>query len=640
MTLDSLQQQQPHHDHAVSNTSNTNNGLHTTATNDCHPPLVQDVDAPHHAHNHHHGPPKTTAWDAWIQLTKAYIGPGCLSLPWAMSQLGLPVGTLTIFIVAWWTSYNCWNVVVLKRTIMKEQRATTTTSSSREEEEHTTQQHQVTYPDVGEWAYNAKFKEILLVSICVQQLAVCTVFLSFIGENIAAVMERTLSEEGEKGPSHALVITMALPFALLLSFLPNLKVLSPVMVVASISLFVGFGLLGVVVAEEWEHRPTTDTDHTHIEWSQVPTAVCAILYSYEGICVILPVESAMAQPDRYFGTVFVTSMTFTAMVFAAVACLCVVAFGDVTDGSITAFLVETLQDDTMKWWLYMANTACSVAVLLTYPLQLFPSFELMGPWMTRVLRLDIGTHHSYLLRRGRRMVRSFSPIPSCNPDDRAVVGNHAYHDHDPVVPVVSSNNNHETTTNNNSNDEDCLNGNNTTTNTTVTAMEFSDEAAADEEYYTDDMNPCAAAYPTPGDSPQLRAILVIFTYILAIAVPNVQLLVSLAGALSGSATGLIFPPLLVLAHVKRQERSLRSSIITATEHEEDDDDGEDTVTTGATSMQQQSSSNNMPSLASLQWKKLECYVLFALGVLVCVFGTFAALDDIVRVYLGEGDTGS
>lgn len=560
---------------------------------DCQPSNVETariISATQDDGGHHPTPrSETSALDAWIQLTKAYIGPGCLSLPWAVSQLGLPVGTTVICVVAFWTSYNCWNVVALKRIIMRERQQQQLQTDPHHLQPH--QHQQVTYPDVGEWAYNRKFKDILLVSICVQQLAVCTVFLSFIGENIAAVMERTLSEADEKPPSHALVITLALPFALLLSCLPNLKVLTPVMVVATISLFVGFGLLGVVIGEEWESRPQDTRSMYDIEWAQVPMAVCAILYSYEGICVVLPVESAMARPE-HFKTVFVSSMAFTAVVFASVACLCVIAFGDVTNGSVTAFLVENLEDEQVKWWLYMANTACSLAVLLTYPLQLFPSFELIGPWMTKVLRLDIGTHALQ-----HAPIRTFSPIPNCeNPDDR-VVGNHHYHDRT------------ELTVNRPSRTDDVI------------------EDASDLEYTAaDNQLPFMAAFTTPGDSPQLRAILVCFTYVLAIAVPNVQLLVSLAGALSGSATGLIVPPLLILANVKREEAIIRNSTITASQSEEEEVDNEvDTLTpVGSVSK----------TPFNLRLKKWECYVLFGGGVVVCVFGTGAALVDIASVYMG------
>ena len=630
--------------------------------------ILTTNDAHHHpGHGHHHHiKSETTAWDAWIQLTKAYIGPGCLSLPWAVSQLGLPMGIMVVCIVSFWTSYNCWNVVSLKRIIMRErqqQQQHMTDGSDRNGQadgggdnphhghhhHHHHNYHQVTYPDVGEWAYNHKFKDILLLSICVQQLAVCTVFLSFVGENIAAVLERTLTEEGEKAPSHAFVITLALPAALLLSCLPNLKILSPVMLVATISLFTGFGLLGFVVAEEWDHRPQGDeVDLYTIEWSQVPMAICAVLYSYEGICVILPIESAMAAPE-HFQKVFVTSMTFTALVFCSVASLCVIAFGDVTNGSVTAFLVENLQEENVKWWLYMANTACSMAVLLTYPLQLFPCFELTGPWITRMLRLDIGTHMgggASISRGGdghhrRSPLRSFSPIPSCDNPDDGIVGNHDYHHADPPSTMTTTTPRSATTT---------VGGEETETTDNNNAVEDDDSVETTNNFGALPFDSCEDIFPTPGDSPQVRAILVCLTYIMAIAIPNVQLLVSLAGALSGSATGLIIPPLLELAYVKRLEKELpnadASAILSGAfdngDNDDNDDDDSDNFedenrnngdeNRGFTSLA--SPSADRPSLFRLKMKKWECYTLFGLGVVICVFGTGAALADIVRVYMG------
>jgi proton-coupled amino acid transporter len=302
--------------------------------------------------------------------------------------------------------------------------------------------------------------------------------------------------------------------------------------------------------------------------------------------VILPVESAMEKPE-HFKKVFVSSMTFTAMIFATVGALCCIAFGDVTNGSVTAFLVEKLNDEGIKWWLYMANTAVSVAVLLTYPLQLFPSFELIGPWLTRVLRLDIGTEAVARRRNGHNPIRSFSPVPSCeNPDD-GIVGDHEYHDSSRISTSTIPNNN-------------------------ATATVVGNTPLEAEEYEYDSGLPAFfAGFPTPGDSPQLRAILVCFTYILAIAIPNVQLLVSLAGALSGSATGLIIPPLLELSYVKRQIKEVEDRAPA-------NDIGHDNAT----------------RLMKLKAKKVECYVLSVAGSLVCLFGTGAALADIARVYMG------
>ena len=61
--------------------------------------------------------PKTNATQTFIHLLKGYIGPGCLSLPWAVSQVGFFWGTIAIAIMSFWSSYNCWTIVKIKRYI-------------------------------------------------------------------------------------------------------------------------------------------------------------------------------------------------------------------------------------------------------------------------------------------------------------------------------------------------------------------------------------------------------------------------------------------------------------------------------------------------------------------------------------------
>ena len=57
-----------------------------------------------------------------------------------------------------------------------------------------------------------------------------------------------------------------------------------------------------------------------------------------------------------------------------------------------------------------------------------------------------------------------------------------------------------------------------------------------------------------GDSPLLRACLVLGTYTVALVVPNVEALVSLAGAIAGSSTALLIPPILDLALIRHLEQ--------------------------------------------------------------------------------------
>jgi hypothetical protein len=88
-----------------------------------------------------------------------------------------------------------------------------------------------------------------------------------------------------------------------------------------------------------------------------------------------------------------------------------------------------------------------------------------------------------------------------------------------------------------------------------------------------------------------RIALVLLTYVIAVVVPNVQTLISLAGALAGSSTALLLPPLLDLAWLQNYSNS--------------------------------SSSN---------WHCIKSYVLLAGGVLFLCIGTTASILDIIRVY--------
>ena len=102
----------------------------------------------------------TTVKETFLHLVKGYIGPGMLSLPWAVSQLGVPVGFVSVFVMSFWSSYNCWTVVRVKRHIehsrgkdddIDDDKISDTGSS-------VTTNTNITYPDVGEWAYGKTFQ--------------------------------------------------------------------------------------------------------------------------------------------------------------------------------------------------------------------------------------------------------------------------------------------------------------------------------------------------------------------------------------------------------------------------------------------------------------------------------------------------
>ncbi|XP_077568091.1 proton-coupled amino acid transporter 2-like [Stigmatopora nigra] len=389
---------------------------------------------------------KSSTWATFVHLLKGYMGAGCLSLPWAVTQLGMVWGPVAIVSVSVWSSYNCWSIVRIKRYIeartnYKVEEAETASEISSARSVATS----LTYPEVGDWAYGVHFQTFVALCVCTQQLAICTVFFSFVGENLLAVGQWL--EIDSIWITHVGVLTMTFPFIMILSLIPNLKLLTPAMATGTMLLLVSFAAIAVVIVQEWPHRPSFE-DLPSFKPAQAPLAVSAILYSYEGINLILPVESNM-QDGRGFQAAFMAAMVSVALILVCFSGICVVTFGNITSGSVTAYLLDTLDDDSQMWWLMIANSAVSLSVLLTYPLQLFPALELLGPIFSRCS--SMGEVASALF----------------------------------LGPKLTM----------------------------------------------------------PGDSIQLRVSLVFMTYLVAVVVPNVQALISLAGAVAGSSSALLIPPI-------------------------------------------------------------------------------------------------
>ena len=117
--------------------------------------------------------PKTTVSQTFIHLLKGYIGAGCLSLPWAVSQVGFVGGTIAIAVMSFWSSYNCWTIVKIKRYIERSslQRANIVDGAETKSESASSMASSaLTYPDVGEWAYGDKFEQFISGCIITQQL--------------------------------------------------------------------------------------------------------------------------------------------------------------------------------------------------------------------------------------------------------------------------------------------------------------------------------------------------------------------------------------------------------------------------------------------------------------------------------------
>lgn len=315
----------------------------------------------------------------------------------------------------------------------------------------------------------------------------------------------------------------------------------------------------------------------------------------------------MKEP-KHFKKVFVGTMSLVATVLAAFATINVYVFGNVTNGSITAFLLEAYRDDpSVTFYLMAANTAVSFSVLLSYPLQLFPALELIGN--TKFARW-LGGLDSLEEEDEDEDLSGFEPLPPLPEHD--------------VAEVDSLPSEHQY------------------------GMD-SDGEAGDDDNDDDDAKSLisfstmtSAILPKmimEGDSAQLRAFLVVGTYLVAVVVPNVQALISLVGALAGSSTALLIPPILELAWIQTLEEHRTTNTTTV----KNTDDGP----TGIVSINANTPPGspfrdrrlNHTTKAPFVWfggkywfSKLKCYFLFLMGLIFAAIGTYASIIDIVRIY--------
>eukprot|EP00559_Dactyliosolen_fragilissimus_P008224 CAMPEP_0184858310 /NCGR_PEP_ID=MMETSP0580-20130426/3432_1 /TAXON_ID=1118495 /ORGANISM="Dactyliosolen fragilissimus" /LENGTH=512 /DNA_ID=CAMNT_0027354397 /DNA_START=166 /DNA_END=1704 /DNA_ORIENTATION=+ len=457
--------------------------------------LPSDDKSERHVHNrkneeNHEG---TTSFQSCLHLLKGNIGPGCLSLPWAYSQLGITLSIICTVLVSIITSYNCLAMVRMKRGLFGQQR------------------RDISYGDIGEATYGPRFGKFVHLCVCALQLSVCTVFFCFLGENISSVLQKTIS------PSCSVRVVMTaflLPISLL-SLFPNLKVLSPVTATGMILLLTSFVFLGFVAWDNRMDRPDELPGISSIP--MIPLGFCAIMYSYEGICLVFPIESAMKDPKN-FDNVYIVSMAIVCIIYAIVATTCVLVFGEVDNGSLSAFLIDRIDELEGKGLILATNFFVSLAVFVTYPLQLFPCVSLI------------------------RSLSSSNPKTTHSDADDGVFTEHANNEFE--LHVTQKHVNEKTILHG---DSVILGQNNHTfINTNINNLEgespLQPQINAKINY-----NTCC---PTVSNSSsKLRLILVLGTYITAMIVPDVQQLISLVGALVGSLVALIIPPILELHDV-------------------------------------------------------------------------------------------
>ena len=218
-----------------------------------------------------------------------------------------------------------------------------------------------------QWARKyAKFvKATVLGSLFATYFGTCSVYTVIIAENFQAVIQQYTAPVEVRVYIAALLVPL-----ILLGFVPNLKYLAPVSMVANG--FMGIGLGITIYYLSINLRPMEELALSG-PVAGIPPFLCIVIFAMEAIGVVMPLENNMKTPKNFLGLggVLNQGMAGVTMIYILVGFLGYMAYGEKTAAVITLNLPEhEIPAQVVKIFI-------GLAVFCTYGLQWFVCLEII-----------------------------------------------------------------------------------------------------------------------------------------------------------------------------------------------------------------------------------------------------------------------
>lgn len=173
----------------------------------------------------------------------------------------------------------------------------------------------------------AKFS--ILFGLFLTYFGTCSVYTVIVARNFQQVLQFWIDRE----ISLRLLIAALLIPLILLSWIPNLKYLAPVSMIANIFMGVGLGITFYYLVQDVP--PVQERDY--VSWSTLPAFFAITIFAMEAIGVVMPLENNMATPRHFLGVCGVLSrgMAGVTMIYMFLGFLGYLKYGAGTEETIT-----------------------------------------------------------------------------------------------------------------------------------------------------------------------------------------------------------------------------------------------------------------------------------------------------------------
>ncbi|KAM0250939.1 hypothetical protein ACHAQJ_008397 [Trichoderma viride] len=279
----------------------------------------------------------------FFTLIKAFIGTGILFLPKAFRNGGILFSSLALVSVS---LVNCFCFRLLLDCRHK---------------------YGGGYGELGESIVGPRFRSLILASIAISQLGFVCSGLIFTAENLFAFLNAVTKGAGHVGVP-GIIALQFLPL-IPLALIRNISKLGPVALVADV-----FILIGLVYIWYYDigslARHGIEPSVKLFNPTDFPLTLGSAIFTFEGIGLILPIQSSMKKPHHFRGLLYFVMFLITA-IFTSVGALCYATFGENTKIQIISNFPQDSPIVNAVQFLY------SLAVLAGEPVQLFPAVRIL-----------------------------------------------------------------------------------------------------------------------------------------------------------------------------------------------------------------------------------------------------------------------
>lgn len=278
----------------------------------------------------------------FFTLFKAFVGTGIMFLPKAFNNGGLLFSCITMLIVSAVSMVAFHLLLQCKK------------------------HHSGGYGEIGNAIAGPRMRDLILASVCLSQLGFVCAGIVFAAENLDSFFKAVLKDTPFSSTHLILIQLVAL---IPLSFIRNIAKLGPAALLADVFIVIGITYIYYydigTLAQEGLHKTVVLFNP-----EKYTMTIGAAIFTFEGIGLILPIQSSMAKPHRFEWLLGVVMLIIT-VVFTSVGALSYAALGDNTDIEIINNFPQTSRLVNAIQFLY------SIAVLAGDPVQLFPALRIL-----------------------------------------------------------------------------------------------------------------------------------------------------------------------------------------------------------------------------------------------------------------------